>query len=422
MKRIIGFITCSIFLLLTAPAFAVFGEFDSQNKYPFVVLLKHDGGECTGVVHDYRLVFTAAHCLWANGAFVKNLVILFKDENGMQRSVMARKLYVPDSYKKITARMKRTSNPHTGTTFASDNLNDYRAFNEQDIGIILPDEDVRAGHYGRSIYDAFPAKEVAHDLDQTGGKFNDAILAKYYSGLAAFLGNQDTSLKVRGIVVGYGIYYCENYDDLTTCKRDRLRRFSKVRFVIRPPEPYRVPWVWSFKKSEIEPEPSALAGDSGGPFFIATPDGRWLLAGFISGSWGDYSIASSLVTHVKFFYDFLNSSDHLTALAEGGARPSGLATSPSFSCSKVTTPDEIAICSNNELAELDLRVSKLFRHVRDDVNADAAREAASVYLRGRRACLDNVTCIKRILSNEISVFNKIIRIGRYEPLLAGDPD
>ncbi len=69
------------------------------------------------------------------------------------------------------------------------------------------------------------------------------------------------------------------------------------------------------------------------------------------------------------------------------------AQSASFDCKKAAAPDEIAICSNPELAGLDSLVSVGYRHLQRRLGAKMANRIHLPFLRARRACKSNSFCI-----------------------------
>lgn len=68
--------------------------------------------------------------------------------------------------------------------------------------------------------------------------------------------------------------------------------------------------------------------------------------------------------------------------------------SPSFDCKKATQPDELAICSISELAELDNIVASGFKYTRQKYGDDYARTVNTPMYLARRACRSDAACIK----------------------------
>lgn len=92
----------------------------------------------------------------------------------------------------------------------------------------------------------------------------------------------------------------------------------------------------------------------------------------------------------------------LTFLALG-ALPAQAA---SFDCAKASAPDEVAICKNPELSELDTRMGALwfsYSKVPFLMGANGARhDAASVFLEKRKACGGDVACLRAAYAQRIA--------------------
>ncbi len=67
---------------------------------------------------------------------------------------------------------------------------------------------------------------------------------------------------------------------------------------------------------------------------------------------------------------------------------------PSFNCAKATYADERAICSNNNLSQLDNAVAKGYEYVREKYGDQYARSINLPMFQARRACGSDVSCIK----------------------------
>jgi uncharacterized protein len=91
-----------------------------------------------------------------------------------------------------------------------------------------------------------------------------------------------------------------------------------------------------------------------------------------------------------------------TVLAIWSMSHSAEATSPSFDCHKAQAPDEIAICQEAVLADIDVLISRAFRRYaaefrpKDDVGA--------AYLADRRACDSDVACIAAIQARALETY------------------
>ena len=80
---------------------------------------------------------------------------------------------------------------------------------------------------------------------------------------------------------------------------------------------------------------------------------------------------------------------------------------PSFDCAKAKTPDEIAICSNPELAELDNAADAGYEYVRGTKGAQFAKEVDRPLIRARQSCQANVICIKERQIEAIKKFHDL---------------
>jgi uncharacterized protein len=70
-----------------------------------------------------------------------------------------------------------------------------------------------------------------------------------------------------------------------------------------------------------------------------------------------------------------------------------LAAGPSFPCSKATAPDEIAICADDHLSQLDRLANLAFTEVKRGSNKPKALKAARYGMTARSACQDDKGCI-----------------------------
>ena len=78
----------------------------------------------------------------------------------------------------------------------------------------------------------------------------------------------------------------------------------------------------------------------------------------------------------------------------------------SFDCAKASAPDEVAICKNPELSELDTRMGALwfsYSKVPFLMGANGARhDAASAFLEKRKACGGDVACLHEAYAQRIA--------------------
>jgi hypothetical protein len=84
------------------------------------------------------------------------------------------------------------------------------------------------------------------------------------------------------------------------------------------------------------------------------------------------------------------------------------AQTPSFDCSKATYPDELSICSNAELSQLDNVANDGYEYVRRVYGAQYAKSVDLPLLRARRACGVNITCIKE---QQLAAIQKFQSLG-----------
>jgi hypothetical protein len=77
--------------------------------------------------------------------------------------------------------------------------------------------------------------------------------------------------------------------------------------------------------------------------------------------------------------------------------------SPSFNCSKASKPTEITICTNRELAALDIENSKLYKNAKD-IDAVATHEIWKESIKSKYACGTNVDCINEVYKKSIQSY------------------
>jgi hypothetical protein len=77
---------------------------------------------------------------------------------------------------------------------------------------------------------------------------------------------------------------------------------------------------------------------------------------------------------------------------------------PSFNCAVATRPDELTICSDPELAEIDQKVAQRFRNLRSNRKAI---QVARTALPQRGKCGSDARCIKSVLLAEINDFDRL---------------
>lgn len=85
------------------------------------------------------------------------------------------------------------------------------------------------------------------------------------------------------------------------------------------------------------------------------------------------------------------------------------AAGPSFNCARASTADELAICSDRDLASLELTAVIAFEYARDNIDFERLRALARYYLRERRKCGGNKACIRGVLRTALEDYKTIAR-------------
>jgi hypothetical protein len=81
--------------------------------------------------------------------------------------------------------------------------------------------------------------------------------------------------------------------------------------------------------------------------------------------------------------------------------------SPSFICANAREPDELAICSNPKLAELDKLVAAGYKYARAKLGESQAKRIGVLLLRSRQSCGSNEKCIEESQLNAISEYQAL---------------
>ena len=266
--------------LIPSPAVAVVGEIDTENRFPFVVRLEIGFGEnvygCSGSVSRAGLISTAAHCVWDDDVGLPDWVrIYYSDADAREMVVGQRRIFVPPEYPAASAQWKRDSDngsPDAGISFHKMTLHD--------IAFIVPDAQIEVvgfPHWATEALDAGAVTDSA--LRQTFGAYDDR----------------------RALVVGYGNFECDDYNEREdNCRSDGQRRFVEVPINSRVTvgsEVFSAPNIWCTGRSAAGTNP-VQHGDSGGPAFIQAVDGRWLFVGYTSGGNASQSCASSIFNNL----------------------------------------------------------------------------------------------------------------------------
>jgi uncharacterized protein len=90
----------------------------------------------------------------------------------------------------------------------------------------------------------------------------------------------------------------------------------------------------------------------------------------------------------------------------------------SFNCAKAAKPDEIAICANQHLSDLDVQMATLYG-VRMEIPMlmgarGAAQDDQRAFLTQRGACGGNVACIQQAYNARIAQFNQTIKAAMQD--------
>jgi uncharacterized protein len=97
---------------------------------------------------------------------------------------------------------------------------------------------------------------------------------------------------------------------------------------------------------------------------------------------------------------------------------------PSFNCANNRAPNEVAICNNIALSQLDRQLSDLFVTVRDglDLNQQAAlRDTQRNWLRQRAACGADTGCIGRLYRQRIPQLRAMLAGSAAPPTVPVGP-
>lgn len=282
-----------LLLIFIRPAQAVIGDIDFKNEFPYVVNINLGDGRCSGAVTVDNLVTTAAHCVWDDERQTltnpNNIQISYVDLDGATRTTGVMKIFISEEY--------RTTAPWK--TIASYQLDQKVS---KDIAILIPKESIELYEYSNWITDAL-GREIwssnLHSLDL----------------LRPALG-PISSVTTR--VVGYGGFDCDkeiiDTNNRDNCKRDGKRRYAEAPLLSSASWGGSVPNVWCSGIGAAGSTP-IRRGDSGGPQFVKSLDGRWLYVGNTSSSYGnDTGCASSLIANIQLWKDVLASPEYKNRL------------------------------------------------------------------------------------------------------------
>ncbi|WP_340645177.1 lysozyme inhibitor LprI family protein [Phenylobacterium sp.] len=101
----------------------------------------------------------------------------------------------------------------------------------------------------------------------------------------------------------------------------------------------------------------------------------------------------------------------LALLVLAGALISGSAQAASFNCERARTPDELTICASLKLNDQDVRMAQLYdiaQHLVAMGGRAAIQDDQQVWLRTRRACGADRTCLARAYTRRLAALNKVL--------------
>jgi len=273
-------------LLVAYSAFALVGAIDTEDRYPFVVQISSEIGSCSGAVSRAGLVSTAAHCVWnSDVGFAKQLKIRFRDADGVNRTVDARRIFIPDGFSAAFSKWKAEQ----GVVSSQENIRNFLNMTFRDIAFIVPQRWVET--------EGIP--HWATELVRRGQEalFEDTIEKELGDTIEKELGDL---ANVRAMTVGYGNFECNDFNKREkNCRSDGYRRYAEIPLraeVTVANRTWRVPSIWctGVNVEKINP---VQHGDSGGPLFVKALDGRWLFVGYNSGGNSQGSCASSILVN-----------------------------------------------------------------------------------------------------------------------------
>jgi hypothetical protein len=321
MRTLFRLIPVAVYLIASNEANAVTGVLDAANEFPYVVQIKMDGGQCTGVVTSDNLVTTAAHCVWNKTTkALSQVTIQYKDMYGRDRTAYSRAVFIPPTYGDAAKEVSVYENS-AGTEMTDPArwhaANLLRAM--QDIAFVVPDRVIEVDGYAHWITELLvkPYSTYLSDIG-CGGSFDTCTnrpTKLQEDNLVGVIQRELGDLtKVRARVVGYGGFDCLEYtkdaQGNDECKLDGRRRMAEaplVPFITFGGVSYGVPWVWCTGTNSEGVNP-VRRGDSGGPLFVRAIDGRWLFAGYIAigGIWG---CSSSVIYNLALWRSVLRSKE-----------------------------------------------------------------------------------------------------------------
>jgi hypothetical protein len=295
--KYVAALLASLTLITFDSANALVGLVDTENEFPYVVRVYSSIGSCTGIVSNDGLVSTAAHCVWdQEKGWANNIRVRYADENGIDQIVDAARTFVSKKYQEAGYWIFSKSVPY-------------------DIAFIVTKTPVQTLGYAHWIDELFTippgtttygghGEDVSPILSNFSGVWTDSLKKE----LSKVLANEVGDLHHANVlVVGYGFYFCpdDNREDQKNCSYDGKRRYTRM---LQSSEFFgdsvSAPWVWCSSTTDYagvssKPINPVQHGDSGGPWFIRTHDGRWIFVGYTSGGGTVDECASSMFTNYE---------------------------------------------------------------------------------------------------------------------------
>jgi predicted aspartyl protease len=87
--------------------------------------------------------------------------------------------------------------------------------------------------------------------------------------------------------------------------------------------------------------------------------------------------------------------------------PAGTLVHPSFNCARAKAPDELAICSNSELSQLDNAIAAGYAHLRLTNGDLFAKQTNGPLFQGRQSCGANAACIRDRQLEAVRIYHEL---------------
>ena len=95
---------------------------------------------------------------------------------------------------------------------------------------------------------------------------------------------------------------------------------------------------------------------------------------------------------------------------------------PSFDCRKATKSDEIVVCGNPKLAELDTQIAATYKLVIRKDHIAEAKQIARNHVKEREACLVDFECIKNVQLSTLAAMERIAAGPGIQPAYTNKRD